>query len=152
MNQPAILGVIANVTAGLFGTKAYTLVLTTDGIVVAQVTKEMMREHAARVREETKNEGILKRTLATMTSGFSLHQRYLDMHPGDILAETPGNFMIPRAQIASIKVKRGPHDDERRHPDKIVIKWTGGKETYSFTSMDAKEAKALLRQVHPGVK
>lgn len=152
MNQPSILGVIPNVTSGFFGTKAHTLVLTREGIIVAQVTNDMMREHAAKVREETKNEGMLKRTLATLTSGQSLHQRYHDMHPADILAETPGNFLIPSGQITSIRVKQAPSDDERRHPHKLRIKWAGGTETYSFTSMEATEAKTILRQVHPGVR
>ena len=152
MNQPAILGVIPNVTAGFIGTKAYNLVLTQDGIIVAQITKEMLREHVARVREDTQDEGRLKRALATMTAGYSLHQRYLHMHLADIMVETPGNFMIPAREITSIKVKQGPHDPERRHPDKVAIKWAGGKATYAFTSMPVKEAKMLLRQVYPGVK
>ncbi|MFO8132921.1 MAG: hypothetical protein R6U10_03160 [Thermoplasmatota archaeon] len=152
MQHTTVTGVIPNVTTGLLGTKAYNLVLTTDGIIVAQITKEMMREHVARVREESQGEGLLKRTLATMTSGYSLHQRYHDMHPADILAETPGNVLIPAGQIKSIKIKQAPYDDERRYPHKIRIKWAGGKETYSFTSMPVKEAKALIRQIYPGVK
>jgi len=152
MHQPSVVGVIPNVTAGFLGTKAYNLVLTPDGIIVAQITNEMMREHAARVREENQGEGLLKRTLATMTSGYSLHQRYLDMHPADILAETPGNSMIPAHQIKSIKIKQAAYDDERRYPHKIRIKWAGGKETYSFSSLSVKEAKQLIRQIFPGVK
>lgn len=152
MHNEAVIGVIPNVTSGFFGTKAHNLVVTSEGIIVAQITKDMMREHAARVCEQTKNEGILKRTLATMTSGHSLHQRYHAMHPADILAETPGNFMIPAREIASIRVKQASYDDERRRPHKLRIKWSGGKETYSFTSMEPKEAKTLLRRVHPGVR
>jgi len=152
MHQPSILGVIPNVTSGFLGTKAYNLVVTTDGIIVAQITKEMMREHLARVREETKNEGMLKRTLATMTSGYSLHERYHDMHPADILAETPGNILISTGQITKMKVKQGTHDPEHRYPHKLTIKWAGGKAAYSFTSLPVKDVKTLLRQVHPAVK
>ncbi|HDS59217.1 MAG TPA: hypothetical protein ENN54_02850 [Thermoplasmatales archaeon] len=155
MEQESILGVIPNVHSGLLGQKAYNLVVTRAGIIVAQLTSDMIKEEAGRASREAKEEGkgFLKRTLATMSAGMTLYQRYFTMAPAAILAENQGNFMIPVEHIKSLKIKKGRMDDQsRQQSDELRIKWSGGKNTYSFTSISAREAKELLGRMYPGVK
>lgn len=75
------------------GQKACNLVVVDGGIIVAQLTSDMIREEASRTSREAKEEGggFLKCVLATMSAGMTLHQRYFAMAPADILAENPGS-------------------------------------------------------------
>ena len=63
MTEENIVGIIQNVQSGLLGSKAYNLIVTDKGIIVAQLTNKMLKEEAKKTAQSSKEqgEGFLKR-------------------------------------------------------------------------------------------
>lgn len=131
-----VLTTIGNLTrvSGFMGMKqkACSLVITNRRIICAELTKEKMREIALEARDTAKAEGkgLMGRLGAQMRASSAGHVRYRQMAPEAVLAETPGNFAIERADIGKIKFKSGAVDDQRTIPDSVTIKTSSEK--YKF--------------------
>jgi len=87
---------------------AFTLVLTTQRMIVARLTGDMMKNATMMAGAQAKAEGkgALGQWAAGLKQSFGGYaQRYLQMNPASILAETPGNFAIDSNSISEIKLK-----------------------------------------------
>ena len=149
MTDEQIVGIIPGVHAGVFGQKAYNIIIFDDKIIIAQLTKAMMNEEVKKAAEESKNkgEGMMKRWASTMKVGFHLHERYFSMNSDQIMNETPGNIILMNDAIKSVRIKMGQtYQDGRHQPNTIKIDEINGKLKYTFTMMTAKEAKDILLQ------
>lgn len=123
-----VIEVLGNLTrvSGAFGTRQQmcSLILTDQRIVFAALTKEKVRELALQARTAAKQEGkgFLGRLGAGAQAYSTYHERYREMPPDTVLAETPGNFAIARADIQKIKFRVGMVDESRNTPDSFTIK------------------------------
>ena len=150
MNEENTLGIIPNVQSGLFGSKAYNLIITNNGIIVAQFTNKMLKEEAKKSSQDSKErgDGFLKRIGNQMASRATFHERYYSMDKDQIINETEGNYFISEPEIKKIRIKSGQHfEDGKSTPHQIKIVWNSGKEKFSFTQMTPNEVKKLLQQL-----
>jgi len=87
---------------------AFTLVLTTHRMIVARLTGDVMKSATAMATEQAKaqGKGFFGQWAAGLGQSFGGYaRRYLQMEPGSILAETPGNFAIDNNSISEIKLE-----------------------------------------------
>ena len=148
MTEEEIVGIIPNTKSGFLGQKAYNLIVTNHRLIVAELTKDMLKDEAKRVTDETKEkgEGIFSRMAKTMSSGTNLYQKYYSMPIESILTENPGNYSITVNDVKKIKIKLGMmYDDGRNIPNEITIKWANGKESFKFSS-STNDAKNILKK------
>jgi hypothetical protein len=126
----------------------YTGVVTSQRLIFAQMTSEMLKTTMQQSRDQAKAEGKgffgqwseqLKATL-----GFS--QRYLSMPPQSILAETPGNFELYNNAISEIKVKLKRGSEGYIHELEVEIHSTAGK--YEFRTDENSDFTDLLKLVY----
>ena len=92
-----------------FSSVTYTIVITNQRMILAQLTEALMVAANNEVVERSKaqGKGFLEnaKELFLVRSQFS--QRYFSMTPDQIISETPGNRAIDNAQISAIKLKGG---------------------------------------------
>jgi len=149
MVEEQIVGIIPSVHGGMFGQKAYNIIVLNNGLIIAQLTKKMMNEEIKKVSESSKEQGdgILKRMASTMTAGYKIHEKYFTMTAEQIRNETEGNVFITNESVKKIRIRMGHiHEDGRNQPNEIKIVWDTGKQKYTFNQINAKQAKDLLQQ------
>jgi hypothetical protein len=143
-----ILGIIPNLQRkrGMFAYDAVVLVVTTQRLILAVLTADMLKQAAADATREAREQGkgFLATTWATMTSGMSYHRRYFEMTPDRILAENRQNSMIPLAQVINVRFRNrtGAND-----PDDLILNCTGGRVTLTQRNLNIRETRALLGRV-----
>ena len=152
--EESIIGIIPNTHSGMFGQKAYNLIVTDKRLIVAALKSAMIKEHIKKKSDESKEagDGALKRWAKSAFSGYSYFQKYFDMKPEEILAENPENYFLDASMIKKISVKQGHIDQEsnRSLPNEIKIKSTQGKYKFTFTGITVKEVKGFLSQPFGG--
>ncbi len=149
MTSEEIVGIIPNTNAGFLGQKAYNLVVTNNRLIVATLTSEMIKEEAKKAREQSKSQGagFLKSWANTMTSSRNIHEKYYSMPVENILNENPNNYSISVNEVKKIRIKNYMNfSDEKRRPNEIRIKWSNGKETFKFTSINSSDVKTILKK------
>ena len=131
---------------------AFTLVLTTHRMIVARLTGDVMKSATAMATEQAKaqGKGFFGQWAAGLGQSFGGYaRRYLQMEPGSILAETPGNFAIDNNSISEIKLKI---KEERRgqgvvHSEfEIEIESGYGKQEFRMDMDD--NSVNMLKQVY----
>jgi len=85
----------------------YTIVFTPNQALFARLTGEILTDamNKSQAQGKANGKGWLGRANDQMRAKGAAHLRYLDMTPAQILAETPGNFALDHAQVASVGVK-----------------------------------------------
>ncbi|BAD86371.1 hypothetical protein TK2182 [Thermococcus kodakarensis KOD1] len=139
-----VLYVIPNLEyhKGFFKSALVNLVVTDEKIIVAHVKKEMIQK--AREEAKERGDGFFKR----LASGWTMHERYYDMSPEDVLKESPENFSIPLNGIKEVKLKGGNVDEGKK--EEMEIRW---KEKSKFSgSMNQREIKKKLSDLGVKVK
>ncbi|MBD3197158.1 MAG: hypothetical protein GF317_19040 [Candidatus Lokiarchaeota archaeon] len=150
MTEENILGIIPNVRGGLLGSKAYNLIVTNEGIIVAQLTNKMIKEEARKTTQDSKErgEGVLKRIGNQMASRAVYHERYYTKEKDQIINETDGNYFISEPEIKKIRITVGQnYENEKSTPHKLKIVWNSGKEKFSFNQITINEAKNILKKL-----
>ncbi len=146
-----IVGIIPDLSSGFLGQRVYTLVVTNYRLIFAEKTNDMVKQEIerAKAQAEANGAGFFGKWKASAATGFNFHNRYYNIPLQAILQENPNNYEIRPEQIKSIKVRSGHHDQRygTTSPNKMVIKWTGGKEKYSFENLDTDKVKNILFQV-----
>ncbi len=138
-----VVYIIPNLTykKGMFKSASVNLVVTDKRLIVAHITKEMLKE----ARKEAG--GFLR----GITSGFTLYKKYYEMEPEKILQETADNFSIPISEIKEIKLKSG--DSETGKQDEIEVKWRQKDKFHaSANSVNMREFKNKLKDLGVHVK
>ncbi len=148
MYPEKIMGLIPDLDKGLFGQKAYTLIVTNYRLIFAQTTNQLMKQEIERAKSqaEANGAGFFGKWKASASTGMNFHNRYYNMPPQAILQEDPNNFEIRPEQVKSIKVRSGHYDQQyaTTSPNRLVIKWSGGKEKFTFERMDPVQVKNIL--------
>ena len=150
-NHP-VVGVIGNAShaEGLMGLKrtSYTIVVSRERLIFAQVTKEMAMAavEAARGAAKGSGKGFFGQWGAQLGAVGGIADRYYHMSTDQTLAENPGNWFLERAQVNGVKVKSGSwNDDNGQSDDRLTVKSTQGKFRFNIGS-NASEVKRLLRE------
>jgi hypothetical protein len=134
--------------SGFLGMKAegFVLVLTNLRILVAQQTPERMKENARLAKENARQsgKGFFGQWGAVVGSYGS--QRYLQMHPQQILDETPGNYFIANNQIRSVRIKEDYDPEDVRNDVTLTIEAVNGKFAFNYTNVGKRELKQALAQ------
>ena len=146
-----IVGVIPAIRrkTGLFSSKTYSLVVTDRRILFAEVTQQMATQAAKDAAEEAKAEGkgFFGRAAQTALSGHRIYQKYWQMAPEAILAETPGNYAVELRDIVSVQVHAGMWDEVhgQHDQDEMRIKTHREKMKLTFVQGSSHDAKKLLQ-------
>ena len=108
-NAEQVLSVIypARKLKSLGRSDTYSIVLTNYNMILAQVTKELLDRaiEDARANAKTQGKGFFGQWADQIKGDMAYGQKYLSMQPAQIIAETPGNFMISNNAIAELKLK-----------------------------------------------
>jgi hypothetical protein len=156
MDGERMVGVIpiARTRAGMFSTRAYTLVFTTHRLILAEMTKQAVSAQVERCRALAKGggRGVTGEWGAQLRSTAAFGSHYLDIDPEAVLAETPGNTAITPQEIRSMAVDRstrsgGAGGDALDTPFlRVTLDTTAGRRTFEtdheHPGLD--EARALV--------
>jgi hypothetical protein len=150
---------------GFMQREIFNAVVTDRRIIFALATQEMIKDEGKKRWEDSKKEGgggWAKGLWSNMTVGANYHKRYLSLAPDSILAETPDNFFIDRAQVKWIKAGLGALRHRDRHSSgtftfghadredgKLEIELLKGHFTFGLTAYLHDEARATLQ--HAGI-
>ena len=138
----SVLAVISNLTlvGGFMGIKQkrYTLVVTDERLIFAELTKAKARELSDEARRRTKAEGgsVFEQLGAQMRVAQDHAQLYWSIPPEAALAETPGNVAVDRSDIRKVKFKYGASETAS---DLVILKT--GSDTYKL------QAAGSLREI-----
>ena len=154
MNAEKVTGVLPDLRTGMLGQTSYSLVVTDRRLIFAQITNELLKQEREKAVSDSGG-GLMSRWKASMGSHYSFHERYYNMDPEEALRESPDNYEIRPEQVRSVKLKGSKNwsNDGKKSPNKMVIKWSGGKNKYNFQRVSSNEAKkALYPLLGPKVK
>lgn len=155
MNNERVTGVIPDLRTGTFGNKSYNLIITDRRLIFAQITNDLLKQEREKAVAGAPSGGFFSKWKASMGSHYNFHDRYFKMHPDDALRENPNNYELWPEQIRSVKLrsKQVWSNDGKQSPNKMVIKWTGGKIKYNFQRVNTNEVnRALQPLLGPKVK
>jgi hypothetical protein len=133
----------------------YTIALTPTQAIMAKLTGDILNNVAKKSQAQSKAEGKgwLGRTSDQRRAVGSVHLRYLEMTPEQILAETTSNFAIDHASVASISVRVGYELSNQDVPGdpytEIGFDTAVGKFKYRLR-MQAKDVAETLNNFYPG--
>lgn len=160
MPGEVLIGVIPNATRkkNLFTSETFNIIVTSQRMVFAQLTTEMIREEAATY----KGQGI-KGVFKSMGAGGKIWQRYQQMPPDQALAETQGNFGLYINQIRKVKysgtkvlfnkggvsmglnIGFGGGDDDDDNNAKLQIETIGGKYEFEIIMQFQQQTYQVLK-------
>jgi hypothetical protein len=145
----AIIGVIVFRRMKSLGRwDTYTGVVTSQRLIFAQMTSEMLKATAQQSRDQAKAEGkgFFGQWSDQLKATFGYSKKYLTMPPQAILAETPGNFALYNNTISEIKVKVKGDQEGQVHDLEVEFHSTAGK--YEYHMNENSEFTNLLKQVY----
>ncbi len=126
----------------------YSGVVTSQRLIFAQMTNEMLKVAVQQSRDQAKAEGkgFFGQWSEQLKATFGYSQRYLTMPPQTILAETHGNFELYNNAISEIKVKLKRDSEGQVHELEVEIHSTRGK--YEFHIDENSDFTDLLKRVY----
>ena len=150
VNSEQILGTIILKMPKSFGRwDSYTGVVTSQRLIFAQITTEIMKNAAHQASDKAKAEGkgFFGQWGDQLKSTYSYAARYFSMPPQAILAETPGNFELSNNMIIEIKVNQKlARKDQQFYEFEVQISSTAGK--YEYAMNQNNDYINLLKQVY----
>ncbi len=123
-------------------------VVTTQRLIVAQLTKEMLNAASQQALDQAKAEGkgFWGQWGDQLRSTFGYTKRYLSMPPQAILAETPGNFAIPNNSISQIDVRVWRVQGRDAH--ELIVHFHSSYGTYEYHIDENSDFTDLLKRVY----
>lgn len=128
---------------------SYAGVLTSQRMIFAQLTSDMINQAAKQARDQAKAEGkgFFGQWGDQIRGTMGYTKKYLNMPPEAILAETPGNFAIYNSTISEVKVHLkglGANDGPREF--EAEIKTSAG--TYKYRMNEDSDNTNILKRVY----
>jgi hypothetical protein len=112
----------------------FTGVITTQRLIFAQMTSQMLTDAAQQSRDQAKAEGkgFFGQWADQLRATFGYTKKYLTMPPQAILAETQGNFALDNNSINRINVHlKGAHHEHNQRRE-FELKFYSNTGTYEF--------------------
>jgi hypothetical protein len=128
---------------------SYAAVITTQRMIFAQLTADMLNQAATQARDQAKAEGkgFFGQWGDQLRGTFGYTNKYLTMPPQTILAETPGNFAIYNSTISEIKIHlKGQHENDGPREFEAEIQCSSG--TYKYRMAENSEFTDILKRVY----
>jgi len=145
-----VLGIVPGVDyrKGLFSSKSYNLILTSQRIVFARLTSDMLKCASRRAKEQAKaqGKGFFGQWGASMGAHKALAERYHQMTVEEILREHGDNFFVLNQHVRKVNVKRRSSVDDEAMHDEMTIH-AADKMRFTLKGTNASEAKKILKQV-----
>ena len=130
---------------------SFTIICTNERTVFANFTGKMMKEAVNEARAQAKEEGkgFFGQWGAQLTSTSNYHQRYWEMKPDEILAQTEGNFDLPHNQLVKLKVKKKVSHDEDDFQVRTEMQYETANSKYKFMiDSYSKDSVETLKQIY----
>ncbi|MCW3996343.1 MAG: zinc ribbon domain-containing protein [Candidatus Bathyarchaeota archaeon] len=128
---------------------SYAGVITSQRLIFAQLTSEMLTAAAQQARDQAKAEGkgFWGQWSEQLKGSFGYTKKYLTMPPQAILAETPGNYAIYNNSISEIKIHlKGANQHNQRRELEVEIRSSSG--TQQFRMDENSNFTDTLKQVY----
>jgi hypothetical protein len=128
---------------------SYAGVVTTQRMIFAQLTADMLNQAAQQARDQAKAEGkgFFGQWADQLRGTFGYTNKYLTMPPQTILAETVGNVEIYNSTISEIKVHlKGQHQNDGPREFEAEIQCSSG--TYKYRMAENGEFTDILKRVY----
>lgn len=130
---------------------SFTGVVTSQRMIFAQLTSEMMKQSVQMARDQARanGKGFFGQVSEQLKASFGYAQRYFSMAPSAILSETPSNYAVDNNAISEIKIKRKDvmrGRDVYEHEFEMELHCTSGK--YEFKMDEKDQYINLLKQVY----
>jgi hypothetical protein len=128
---------------------SYAGVLTTQRLIFAQLTADMINQAAQQARDQAKAQGksFLGAWGDQLKATFGYIKKYQNIPPDAIIAETPGNFAIYNSAITEVKVHlKGQHENDGPREFEAEIKSTSG--TFKYRMNEDRDNTDLLKRVY----
>ena len=130
----------------------YTLILTDNRMIFAELTSDMMKQAAAEAQKQGKEEGkgFFARWGDQIKATMRFAERYWQMPPDEALAENEGNFAIPNSSVRQVKVKgkhRGDPDDAGTSYTELKIESSSGKYEFKVDGHNDRSIREALQGV-----
>jgi hypothetical protein len=129
------------------GTENYNMIVTPVRLILVFVSKETMNEAIKEANREAKaqGKGWFGIVGAQMAWAQRLVAKYNTMPVEAIIAQYPGTFVIPNADIRKIKVG-APSDEDAQVQGVMTIETSSGKHNFELVNVRPQDAKRLLQQ------
>ncbi len=138
---------------GFLKSVPYHLILTNERLIFAQNTKAVQKAAQAALLQEMKGKSLKERMMTGMAHNAVLFDQYKAMSIDEILAQTPGNFTIPRHTLLKVRTSIGAGLDENNQPTNgtITLTTTTGKMVFKGTTIqDGERAYHALKRAIKG--
>lgn len=143
-----VLGVItgAQKKKGLFGFQTFSIVVTNQRLVFAEMSNKMMNEAVKEMNRRAKaaGKGLLGVIGAQMGWMNVLVEKYSSIGPDAALAESKENFFIPNNTIQKVTIWEEDNEDGPSWT-MCKIEAVSGKYEYRLTGGNGNEARKILR-------
>lgn len=132
--------------AKIFSNEMYTLIVTNERSIFANLTKEMLNDMYKKAREDAKaqGKGFFGQWGAQLGTAFSYSDKYSKMKPDEILKEAPKNFEIKNSEIEKVKYKWFHDEESARNYYEVIFKTTSNKHKFKTE----KDPKAGLKKAY----
>jgi hypothetical protein len=128
---------------------SYAGVVTTERLLFAQLTSEMLNQAAQQARGQAKaqGKGFFGAWGDQIKATMGYINRYMSIPPQTILAETQGNFEIYHSTISEVKIHlKGQGENDGPREFEAEIKSSSG--TYKYRLNEDSQYTDLLKRVY----
>jgi hypothetical protein len=128
---------------------SYVGVVTTERLLFAQLTSEMLNQAAQQARDQAKaqGKGFFGAWGDQIRATMGYINRYMSIPPQAILSETQGNFAIYNSTISEVKIHlKGQDENDGPREFEAEIKSSGG--TYKYRLNEDSQSTDLLKRVY----
>ena len=132
----------------MFAIESFNILVTSQRMVFAILTPDMIKEAA----KEARSQGFLKGLVWGITAGLNFYKKYYNISPDSALKENPQNFTVEMSHIKKLKLDEGrlrsdPDDMTNKYDDsRLEIQTTGDKLAFSLPHDFHEEAKTIIRK------
>jgi hypothetical protein len=145
-----LIGIIPNVKRkkGLFTIEVFNIVVTSQRMIFASLTTNMIKDAA----KDARSQGFLSGLVGSFTAGLNYYKKYYNISPGTILEENPQNFFVEMSRIKKVKLDIGrlrsePDDMNNKYDDsRLEIQTIGEKLLFALPNSYHEEAHAVIRK------
>ena len=148
-----VLGVIPGLQQkkGFMGLKIenWTLVVTPQRLIFAELSNKMMNDavNQARLEAKAQGKGWFGQVGAQMGWMSRLVTKYANLAPAVALGESPKNFTIPNSQVSQVRLRKevDSDDDSTTVTYRVEFHAAGGKYDFVLTGGNLDSARQVLQ-------
>ena len=129
---------------------SYSGVVTSQRLIIAQMTSDMLKDAAQKARDDAKAEGkgFFGQWSDQLKMSFNFSQRYLTMEPSAILSEAPENFALNNDEIKELKLNLKNIRQGNTNLHEFEMEVVSGSGKYEFRMDEKDENVNLFKQVY----